>query len=212
MMPLRTACAIGLLSVGVCACGSAGTSSVRRASSGARAATAATTTSTSANTAPAPVNTTADADKDNDLGAPDDDRSNNEVLGYGHAAVPSERRAIASLVERYYKAALAEDGANACSMLFSTLAEAVPEDYGQSPPGPTYMHGTTCPAAVTALFKHYHRQLAIELPRLRVRSVRVDQRHGLVVLNFGALPERQISVEREGRIWRINTLLDSELP
>ncbi len=163
-------------------------------------------------TAPAPVETKVDGDKDNDLGAADDDSNNDSVLDYGHAAAPAEAHAIKALVERYYAAALAENGAKACSILYSTLAESVPEDYGQSPPGPAYMRGTTCPTVMTLFFKHVHPQVALEYPKLKVVRVRLVERHGLVVLRFGRLPEREIPVDREGHTWRISALLDTPLP
>ena len=97
-------------------------------------------------------------------------------------------------------------------MIYSTLAEAVPEDYGLSPPGPPYMRGTTCPAVLTLLFKHLHSQLGLELPKIKVTRVRLTEHHGLAVLSFGTMPERQIQVAREGHVWRLAALLDGELP
>jgi hypothetical protein len=31
-------------------------------------------------------------------------------------------------------------------------------------------------------------------------------------LRFGSMPEREISVAREGHIWKLQTMIDSELP
>jgi hypothetical protein len=205
--------AVCLLGIGVTACGetskSIGSASQSTSST---AATNTTPSTTPSNTAPAPADTKVDGDKDNDISAPDDDTKNNSVLDFGHAASASEKQTITALVKRYYAAALAGDGAKACAMLYSTLAEAVPEDYGQSPPGQPYMRGTTCPAVMALLFKHFHKQLAVEVPVLKVSRVRLDEHHGLAVLTFGNLPERDISVAREGHVWKIEALLDSELP
>ncbi|MFI5269428.1 MAG: hypothetical protein ACHQ7M_18785, partial [Chloroflexota bacterium] len=90
--------------------------------------------------------------------------------------------------------------------IYSTLAEAVPEDYGQSPPAPAYLRGSTCPAVVTLLFKHEHGRLAVELPKLNITRVRLEGRSGLAVLSFGKLPERQIRLAREGHVWKIQSL------
>ena len=191
-----------LLALSASACG--GTS--------ATVATSSTTTTATASTTETPNETGSDADKDNDVGAPEDDKNNNDVLDSGSEASPSDRKKIVALVNGYYKIALAEDGAKACTMIYSTLAESVPEDYG-SFAGPSYMRGTTCPAVLTLLFKHFHSLLAMQLPKLKVTRVRLTEHHGLAVLNFGkTLPERQISVSREGHVWRIATLLDSQLP
>jgi hypothetical protein len=213
MKPLLALFAIGLLSVGATACGGAskGTGGADHASSNAAVTDAGTATSTSTAT-PSLDFRKADGDKDNDIGAPGDDRNNNSVLDFAHAAGPSDRQAIAALIKRYYAAALAEDGAKACSMLYSTLAEAVPEDYGTPSGGQPYMQGTTCPAVMTLLFKHFHDRLTVELPKLEVTRVRLEEHHGLAVLAFGTMPEREIQVAREGHAWKIEALLDSELP
>lgn len=202
--------AIGLLSIGAAACGGAakGTSSASRISS----STGTGSRTSAAATKPVQDFTKADGDKDNDVGAPYDDTNNNRVLSFGHAASASDRQTIAALVERYYAASAAEDGAKACSMLYSTITETVPEDYGTSPPGPSYAKGTTCPAVLTLIFKHSHDQLAVKLSKLKVSRVRLEEHHGLAVLSFGKMPEREIQVIREGRTWKIQSLLDRELP
>ena len=41
--------------------------------------------------------------------------------------------------------------------------------------------------------------------------VRLIEHHGFALLSFGTLPEREIIVVREGHIWRIGGLIDSEL-
>lgn len=192
-----------LLGLGVCACGGSSTS----AQSASRAASSGSTAKTSPNTS----SSAADGDKDNDIGAPYDDKNNDRELSFGHAAGASDKRAVTALVKRYYATALAEDGASACSMIYSTLAEAVPEDYGQVP-GPLYMRGAkTCPAALVLLFKHFHTQLAVEVPKLAVTRVRLIEHHGFAFLSFGALPERKIGVAREGHTWKIDGTIDSEL-
>lgn len=208
MKPLLSLLAVAPLSAGVCACGGAN----GNAGSASQAASRTVATAATAATAPAPVLSKADRDMDNDIGAPSDDTNNNSTLHFGHAANASDRRAIASLIRRYYATALAQDGAEACSLLYSTVAEGAPEDYGLSPPGPPYMRGTTCPAVMNGLFKHFHAQLAADVSKLQVASVRLVERHGIAVLAFGSMPERRISVKREGRTWRVETLYDSELP
>jgi hypothetical protein len=74
------------------------------------------------------------------------------------------------------------------------------------------MRGTTCAAVLTLLFKHDHPQLVAELPKLEVARVRLIEHHGIVILHFGTLPERQIPVAREGHTWKLQGLLDSEVP
>ncbi len=195
-----------LVTLGAGSCGGTSTSATHPSSS------AAATTTTASDLSTEPNLTKADADKDNDVGAPADDTSNDRLLEGAKAASASDRRAIIALIKRYYTVALAEEGATACAMIYSTLSESVPEDYG-SFAGPPYMRGTTCPAILTLLFKHFHSLLAAQLPRLEVTHVLLVEHHGLAVLRFGTkLPERRIAVAREGHTWRLAALLDSELP
>lgn len=140
------------------------------------------------------------------------DSDDGSVVHFGRAASASETAQIAPLIRRYYRYAAAGNGAGACSMLYSTFAEAVPEDYGTSPPGPAYARGTTCAAVLTAIFRHYHAEIAARLPLLRVSLVRIKERQGVAVLSFGAMPEREIHVVREGHAWRMLALTDDRLP
>jgi hypothetical protein len=200
---------VAALAAGLCACGGAG-STVTKTVNGPDPDDVATTVTAPV---PAPLDTKADADKDNDIGAAEDDSNNSQAFDFGNAASPSERRAIAALVKRYYDAALAENGARGCALIYSTLAEAAPEDDSREPGTPTYMHGlSTCPQVLTALFKHFHSQLTLELPKLRVTRVRLEEHHGWVFLSFGGLPERRISVQREGHVWKMSQIYDQELP
>jgi len=208
---LRTLVTVALLAMGLCSCGDSGSGRSSHAGSGA-APDGAPTSAVAAETSPVPVDRRVDADRDNDIGAANDDTNNDRVMAFGRAASPSERRAVTALVKRYYATALAGAGERGCSMLYSTLAEAAVEDDAQ-PPGPAYMRGAkTCAAVMALLFKHYHAQLAAELPKLSVTRVRLEEHHGFAFLSFGALPEREISVVRERRTWKLNTIYDQELP
>ncbi len=192
-----------LLATGICACGSgkSSTTDSRVSTSTAAAVMSSSETARLLRT---------DADKDNDFEAGYDDRNNSSVLTYGHPASPSVHRAIVSLLERYYKLALAREGAKACALLYATLAEGVAEDYG-SFAGPVYMRGNNCPTVMTKLFIHYHPVLAIELPKFKVRWMGLEEHYGRAVLSFGRLPEREIRLAREGHTWKVDTLLDGEL-
>lgn len=151
-----------------------------------------------------------DGDSDNKSNSYYDGDDNN-VRGFGHAASRAGRHAITALTKRYYAATAADDGANACSMMASALAKAIPEDQGR-PPGPPYLRGKTCAVVMSKLFKQYHRQLAAYVATLDVDGVRISGGRGLAVLRFTTLPGRQIAVEREHGVWKIDALLDEELP
>jgi hypothetical protein len=205
MRSLSIALTAGVFAMAVCGCGDAS----RNTSS------SAPQKSTSAATSPGePADyTKPDKDRDNDPSAPYDDTSNNSVLDYGHAASARDKRAVAALIKRYYAVAGTEDGATACSMIPSKLASSVVEDYGRGSAGPSYMRsGTTCPATMVLLFKHFKSQLKTEIPQLKIARVRLVGHRGLAVLSFGTMPERQIHVAREGGTWKVQELLDDELP
>jgi len=204
---LLTLLAITMIATGANACGSTSPHTTPNTPT-----TTNTTTPTTTNTIDTTDYTKADADKDNDIGAPSDDKNNIRALEFGHEANQPDRRAITALIKRYYTVALTSNGTKACSMLLSTLAEAVPEDYGQ-PPGPPYMLGAkTCQTAMTKLFNHIHTQLTNEVPKLKVTHVYLDEHHGIAILNFKTLPERKISIAREANTWKMAALTDDELP
>jgi hypothetical protein len=206
MKRLLALLAAALLAAYACSCGSSGKSTNDTASH-----IAPIGTSAAARVPPARAETTADADKDNDIGTPGEDTRNLRVQKSGHPADATDRRAITTLIKRYYAAALAENGAKVCSLLYSTLAEAVPEDYSGEP-GVPYMHGAkTCAEAMTLFFKHFHPQLAAEVPKLKVALIHLQEHQGAVQLSFGTLPERETTVSREGHTWKMTTLLDKEL-
>jgi len=211
-MPLSTLTAIALMGFGVTACGAASKGSSSSPDATVRGSSSPAKTSSNSSD-PAEVQTQADSDSDNDLGAPYDDSNNDSTLDYGHAASTSETQAVTKLVRRYYAAAVAGGGAEACSMIYSSLAEAAVEDYGHGSEGPHYLSSaTTCPAVMELLFAHFHKQLAVELPLLKVARVRLVRNRGLAILSFGAMPERELSIAREGHDWKVQALLDSELP
>lgn len=217
--------AAGLLCVGAAACG------------GSKASTDVRTGATANQTASLGAEKL-DADKDTDGVHPDEDELSGpppsdrdgdgdagpggakhrydsddlSTIDFGHPASRAQAALITPLVRRYYAIADAQNGGGACALLYSTFAEAVPEDYGTSPPGPAFARGATCPAVMTAVFKHYHDEIAFRLPRLRIERVRVSGRHGVVVLRFGGnLPERELDVEREGSEWKVLALVDNRL-
>lgn len=206
MKSMLVSFAIALLGIGAVACGNSG----KNIGSTSKISSTATVTDTT----PSQGYTKVDSDKDNDFSAAGDEKNNNSTLNYGHAASVSDTRAITAVITRYYAVAVAGDGRKACSILYSSLAEAIQEDYGRGSEGPSYLRtGKTCSEVMVLLFKHFHSQFTAEFPKLEVTRVRLSNKHrGLAVLSFRALPEREIFVAREGYIWKMNALVDSELP
>lgn len=125
------------------------------------------------------------------------------ISTYGHEAREPEKRRISDLVKRYYTAALAGEGAVACSFVYSTLAKSVAEDYGTagSP------HSTNCAAVLPKLFRHAPGLSAADLASTTVTGVRLRGNRGFVQLSSKAMRTGEISIEREGRTWKLGALL-----
>lgn len=197
--------AVALLGLGATACGGAGSAS--QASS--NAAASGSTASTASSTTPTQSHLPRDSDDDNDNSSNSRyDNDDNPVVYYGHTASAAEVQAITGLVKGYYAAAAASDGAKACSLIYSILAESVIEEYGQS----TVLHGKTCSVVMSRLLKRVHWQLVADVARLKVTLVRVNGNHGLVLLRFGTIPERRVLVQRERGVWKMGVLLDIGVP
>jgi hypothetical protein len=215
---------VALVSISVSACGGAskGTGSTSHASSNAAATNgttpattpSTTTTTTSSSTTGSSTTTTGNHAKDSNDG--DSDSSSNddvEVLDYGHAANAADERTITALLKRYHAAAAAGDGATACSQIFSLMAEAIVEDYGELA-GPANLRGKTCAIVLSKWFKLSHRKMVANAATLEVTGVRIKGKKGLALLRFGATGQpRYIPVRLEFGVWKIYSISDdSPLP
>jgi hypothetical protein len=136
------------------------------------------------------------------------DSDDNYILSYGHTASSTERHLVTVVVKRYYVVAAADDGSKACSLLIPDIASAVPEDYGNAA-GPAYLRGQkTCHVIVALMFKHLHSQLTAAVS---VTGVRVDRNRALALLGSSTMPSSWISLQREGGIWKVDSLLGTTL-
>jgi hypothetical protein len=147
-----------------------------------------------------------DPDMDSDIYPGEVDNENNQVIG--PLAGAADVRAATRLIERYYAALEADDGAAICRLLYAPLAESLPEDYGRSSPGRPAGSGESC-AEVAA------RLLASERGgrhrRLRVASMRVRNRMAAVQLGFGSDPPRYyLGLTRERGAWKMSRLIATE--
>jgi hypothetical protein len=194
--PLLLLIGLALLSVCVYSCGGTGKST------------------SSASTAPSSAVTHEDIVGDGQTAStpkhePVDSGNQNDdnINGYGHEASAADRRAIAALVKRYYAAAATDNGAKACSMVYSIFAESIPEDYGK-PPGPPAFRGLkTCAAVVSKLFKMLPGQPPSVLYKTEVTGVRLYGNHGFAQLHSSAIPTGKFFVERERGVWKAGTLI-----
>jgi hypothetical protein len=187
-----------LLCLGAVGCGASGSGGT-------------TTPSNVANTATLPQpELKGDSDSDSDSYGLGPDPDTSRTFGYPVSA--SEARAITALVKRYYAIAATEDGARACTTMYSALAESLAETYG-GPYGVPSLRGTTCAQVLSKLFKQRHGSIAADSATLRVVAVRALGRRGSVLLSFGGKrPTHYMEMRRELGSWKIDRMLDGESP
>lgn len=151
---------------------------------------------------------------DQDGDSPNDkafDKDDSFVTTFGHAAGPSDRHAITSLVTRYYAAIAKADGATACKLLFFVIVESAPETYGQTAFDATAGRGESCGPVMSKVFEGTHAQLVAENRHLKVMAIRIEGKRAWVLLRFGPKSVRRMIAYREGSVWKIGELLDTEL-
>jgi hypothetical protein len=159
---------------------------------------------------------TPDDDEDSNLdGQPKDenegyrDSDDLDSLRVGHPASAADRKAVEAIVKRYYAVAVTGDGASACSLMDRAFAKSVPIDYGQF--GAPYLHGgKTCAEIATREFKHSRKLLASAIYITAVHLEHPDRAYAL----FGSrtAPAGFIAVQREGRSWKIASLVGRPQP
>lgn len=159
-----------------------------------------------------------DDDSDEPIGSerhgPDyDDRLSR---AFGRPAGADDAHAVTALVGSYYATATAANGAGGCSLIYAGLRQGarigeLAERLYPPAPGAPPLADKSCAYVLSTLFRERHRQLAHDSAGMKVTAVRVEGRRGIALLAFKTSPERQMPVRREGRIWKIDALLDKEI-
>ncbi len=209
---------VALLGMGATACGSAdkGAGAASQTTSGVSVngetttPSAASATPSTSGATPSPPSTSQAGRYLKDTNDGDDDPASNDdnvVFDYGHAANAADERAITATLTGYYAAGAAADGAGACKLLYSLIAETIPEEF-TSPD----LRGPTCAAVMSKLFKQRRQQLLADNTALKVTRVRVEGSKGLALVNLGKLPEPHMLLHREGGAWRVESLTESGMP
>jgi hypothetical protein len=120
----------------------------------------------------------------------------------GHAAGESDRREITALINRFYRAAGAGNGAGACPLFTAAMLRSIPEDYGPHA-GDRDLHGKTCASVMSEIFKHPPDNLTMaDLATTRVIGVRIGSKHGIALIQSKGMPLGEFGVAREGKSWR----------
>jgi hypothetical protein len=87
------------------------------------------------------------------------------------------------------------------------LAASIPETYGISP----RYRGKSCQSVMSKIFKHVHGQSSLVLAETRVSGVRVYRENGFALLHSRAMPHGEIAITREGRSWKVQWPIGTEL-
>jgi hypothetical protein len=154
-----------------------------------------------------------DADEDKRHTDPDD----RALFHRGRAATAAETRAITDVVKKYIAVAAAEESAKACALVIGRLArgtglgDAVPREYAAAP-GSSVFRDKNCAEVEALLFQLDHRRLLAESAMVDVIGIRIAAHGALAILGFRATPERELRLQRERGKWKIDGLLDDELP
>jgi hypothetical protein len=203
--------AMALLGLGVAACGSGATSTKSQTVAGTVPTDPIPKATASLKAPPRPG---IDDTYDEDDTAPRkvEEHDDEEIEIYGKPASPAEWQAAAAFAKAYFTAAAAENGVAACGLLVPSLAQGTGGNY-EKPSDPSYLHGKTCAEVMTKLFKHRHKLMAAEAAGLEITDVRVTSRTAFVLLAFKGIRERRyMGVERFGKGWKLEALLDSQYP
>jgi hypothetical protein len=134
------------------------------------------------------------------------------ITDFGQAASPAETRTIAEVVKSYYRAAAADNGAEACALTYSTVAKSIPEDYGRATTGPPALRGKTCAVVMSKLFGLYHGRMVDISVHRRVIEVRIADREALALMGSASAVKNNLAVRRENGLWKIAAVNDSSMP
>jgi hypothetical protein len=191
---------VSLLSFDVVACGGSGSGSASRAHSSAVA---------SAGGATVPASTSASQTSTTGEGPGASERELDETVGV--AAGEADRLAVSSIVKRYYAAVAADNGVQACSLLYQPLAKSFDEDYSEVS-GPRELRGKSCIEITSKLFRHRRGQPTSDVSGIEVTGVRVvNDIMAVALLHSPTMPVGDISLQREGGIWRVDEMLGNTL-
>lgn len=209
--------ATALLGVSVGACGGArGTESRHDSTSGSTRAAA--TGSVRTRTAPGPktpgrpVGDIHDGDDAYQAKSVHEQHDDISVVRFGHEGSTQDKLAILAALRAYYAAAARDDGAAACRLIVSGLAEAVPKEFRKGSDAPA-TSPEACAFGMSKFFARNTKRLKTDAAGLGVVGVRIDGDKAYALLKFQGNPEpRVFAVEREQGAWKMEEFVDGEYP
>lgn len=137
------------------------------------------------------------------------DADDAEAFDYGNSASHTDALALANLVRRYYIAAHASSGKDACLLMDRTFARAIPATYGPDPGTHRNRRGESCESVMTQIFERSHRAIPAAIV---VVATRIQGDEARVVFASRTEPASQIDAHRDNTSWTIVQTLGSPLP
>jgi hypothetical protein len=138
------------------------------------------------------------------------DSDDGKFLLYGMSAGSRDRQAMITVVQSYFAAAARGTGGMACSLMYSTYAEAVVEE--QVGPASTSGGGDAeCASVLTAIFRKNHVLFSADNATLVLTGARVKGNRGFVTMQIRGQHDRHMEMHREDNAWKVAALFDGGL-
>jgi hypothetical protein len=154
-------------------------------------------------------------DHDGDFGSADGDvphslfdADDGEVRYFGHRADRPDRRAIASLVARYYAAAASHDGAAVCAIVDRSLAGSFMPARAEAYRAGGQPARDGCAPAMTEMLAHLLGRSPADLVATKVIGVRVRGDEGVALLRLRNSDVRYMPFVREAGVWKLESVFD----
>ncbi len=125
---------------------------------------------------------------------------------YSGAASTSDIQEIKNLIKRYYMAAAMNHATVVCSMLHSSFIAGLIGERSASRPEAL----AACAATISPQLRYEHRRL-VAGATVVVTGVHLKGGLGMVTLGFKRSPEAELTVEREGGTWKLDSLFATDL-
>jgi hypothetical protein len=129
---------------------------------------------------------------------------------FGRPASGSERRAILSLISRYYVLAAKGDGRGTCALLAPVIAETVVEE--QRTRRPAAPRDVTCARVMSKLLRQRHAEVLEDLRSRQASAVQVRGHSAYALMRSpvsGSVREVQVLLHMQGTAWKMFVAIDN---
>lgn len=141
------------------------------------------------------------------------DGDDDSIRFYGHKASSLDALAVTDVIDRYYRSAATDNGAEACLLIAGSLVEGLVEGVGGSSHDEHSM-AEECASEMTKMFKkfeHLPGRNPADFAVVKVMEVRMRGDEGLSLLRLPTSEVRDIPVGFEGGTVKMEAFFDSGL-